>query len=116
MKPRFLLSLVILFTIFTAGCSSQAFLELNFDKIALRKAEQDLSKGIRNYEDGDYKAAATYFQSALDERLMFTKDKVAAHKYLAFIHCVSNREKLCREEFKKALELNPNLELSAVET
>jgi Tfp pilus assembly protein PilF len=116
MNLRFSSVAVTLLIIFISGCSSQALLELHFDKIAMRKAEQDLSKGIRNYEEGDYKTAATFFQSALDNKLMFRKDEVAAHKYLAFIHCVSNREKLCREEFRKALELDPNMELTANES
>ncbi|MDA1107929.1 MAG: TssQ family T6SS-associated lipoprotein [Proteobacteria bacterium] len=38
-----------------------------------------------------------------------------AHKYLAFIHCASSREKRCREEFAKALEINPKLELEPAE-
>ncbi|MEW5768970.1 MAG: TssQ family T6SS-associated lipoprotein [Pseudomonadota bacterium] len=79
------------------------------------KAEQELAAAIHQYEDGDYKSAARRFQEALDEGLRARADKVTAHKYLAFIHCASNREKACREEFRLALELDPGFELSQAE-
>jgi hypothetical protein len=43
-------------------------------------------------------------------------DKVAAHKYLAFMHCAQSREKQCRTEFRKALVLNPEFELTPAES
>jgi hypothetical protein len=85
------------------------------DKLPPRKAEQELAAGIGAYEDGDYKAAPRLLQSALDAGLMSTPDKVAAHKYLAFMHCAQRRDKLCREEFRKALELDPKFELDPAE-
>ena len=39
-----------------------------------------------------------------------------AHKYLAFIHCVSGRQRPCRDEFRKAIEINPSMELEPSET
>lgn len=78
------------------------------------RGEQELSTGIRNYEDGKYGEAAKTLQGALDAGLN-TGDQVKAHKYLAFIHCASSREKQCRDEFRKALELNPSLELEPAE-
>ena len=80
-----------------------------------RKAEQDLSSGICAYEDGDYKTAPRLLQSALDAGLLLNSDKVEAHKYLAFMHCAQRRDKPCREEFRKALELDPKLELDPAE-
>jgi Tfp pilus assembly protein PilF len=78
------------------------------------KGEQELSTGIRNYEDGKYGEAAKTLQGALDAGLN-SGDQVKAHKYLAFIHCASSREKQCRDEFRKALDLNPSLELEPAE-
>jgi Tfp pilus assembly protein PilF len=89
---------------------------MGLDKLSPRKAEHELSTGIRSYEDGNYKAAAKSLQTALDEGLTFKSDQVMAHKYLAFIHCASEREKTCREEFKKALELDPKFELNTAES
>ena len=98
-----------------AGCSSGPVRDIGLDKLAPRKAEQELSIGITNYEDGNYKAAAKSLQSALDSGLTFDSDAARAHKYLAFIHCLSNREKQCRDEFRKALEKNAKFDLEPAE-
>lgn len=98
-----------------AGCASEPMRNIGLDKFSPRKAEQELSAGLRNYEDGNYKTASKFLQNALDAGLTFKSDQVTAHKYLAFIHCASEREKLCRDEFRKALELNPKFELTTAE-
>ncbi len=98
-----------------AGCSTAPVRDIGLDKLAPRKAEQELSSGIKSYEDGNYKPAAKSLQSALDMGLAFNRDAVQAHKYLAFIHCLSNREKQCREEFRKALELDGKFDLAPAE-
>lgn len=97
------------------GCASQPLRNIGLDKLALRPADQSLSKGIRDYEEGDYKSSTQNLYSALAEGLTFKSDQAAAHKYLAFIHCASEREKQCREEFRKALEVDPNFQLSKAE-
>lgn len=74
------------------------------------RGQPELSAGISSYEDGKYGEAVKALQSALDSGLS-SADRVTAHKYLAFIHCASGREKQCREEFGKALDINPRLEL-----
>lgn len=89
--------------------------DLGLDKLAPRKAEQELSTGIKNYENGNYQTASKYMQNALSIGLTFKSDQIAAHKYLAFVYCVSEREKQCKEEFKKALDLDPAFELTTAE-
>ena len=98
------------------ACAAPVVRDAGLDKLALRKAEQDLSSGIRAYEDGDYRNSARLLQNALSEGLFLKSDKVAAHKYLAFIHCAQAREKSCRGEFRKALELDPGFELTPAES
>jgi Tfp pilus assembly protein PilF len=78
------------------------------------KAEQSLTAGIKQYEDGSYADAGKNLQAALDGGLDKV-DQVRAHKYLAFIYCVSDREKLCREEFRKALAIDPDFNLKPAE-
>lgn len=101
--------------IFIAGCASYTIRDLGLDKLAPRKAEQELSIGIKNYENGNYQTATKYLQSAVYAGLTFKSDQVTAYKYLAFIDCISEREKQCREGFKKTFVLDPNFELSAAE-
>jgi len=98
-----------------SGCSSTVVRTIGADQIALRPAERALSEGIRAYEEGKYPAAATRLQSALASELLFARDKVAAHKYLAFIHCASGRAQQCRGEFRHAFALDPDFELSKAE-
>ena len=77
--------------------------------------EQWLVEGVRQYEDGAHKEAMQNLQTALDNGLTLESDQVKAHKYLAFIHCASAREKQCREEFIKILEIYPKFELDPAE-
>lgn len=101
--------------IFIAGCASNTMRDIGLDKLAPRKAEQELSTGISHYDDGNYQTAARYIQNSLNQGLTFKSDQVTAHKYLAFIYCISEREKQCSDEFKKALAINPGFELTATE-
>jgi Tfp pilus assembly protein PilF len=79
------------------------------------KGRSALSDGIKYYDDGDYNKAKKNLNSALSQGLALKSDQVKAHKYLAFIDCIDNHEGQCREEFKKALEIDPNFELAPAE-
>ena len=78
------------------------------------KGEAALKNGLKQYEDGDYLDSQKSLISAIDQGLR-DRDRVNAHKHLAFIHCASGRDRQCRDEFRKALALDPGLELSAAE-
>ncbi len=75
------------------------------------KGQKELDAGVKAYEDGEYDEAAKLLQGSLDAGLSATPNKVRVHKYLAFIHCASNRVPQCRDEFRKALDLDPKFEL-----
>jgi len=81
---------------------------------AVKGEAASYSTGLKQFEDGDYDASAKSLQTALDRGLP-PKDQVNAYKHLAFIHCANNRVTACREEFRKALTMDPGLELSAAE-
>jgi Tfp pilus assembly protein PilF len=74
------------------------------------KGQKDLDAGVRAYEDANYRQAAKLIQTALDSGLT-RPEKVRAHKYLAFIHCVTGQLQQCRDEFGKALDLDPSFDL-----
>jgi len=74
-----------------------------------------LSAGIKSYDEGKYTEARTSLTTALDQGLNFERDRIKAHKYLAFIYCITGKEKQCREEFKKILEIDPTFELQPAE-
>ena len=98
-----------------AGCASKTSRDIGIDKLSLRKAEQALSTGIKQYDDGELKAAQKNLQEALSLGLTFDSDKVAAHKHLAFIYCSSNQERQCRDEFRRAFEVDTSFKLERTE-
>ena len=75
------------------------------------KGEEELQFGVRAYEDGELAYSAKLLQASLDAGLRGRSDRVRAHKYLAFIHCASNRVPQCRDEFRKALDLDSSFDL-----
>lgn len=99
----------------TAACAAPALRDAELHKLTPRKAEKDLISGIRAYEDGDYSKSARFLNSALSQGLVLNYDKVAAYKYLGFIYCAQSRKQACRTSFRKALELDPKLELTPAE-
>ena len=106
---------IALMILLLAGCASvvpsQGF---NFGQMLQSKGLPQLNDGIKSYEDGSYREAVGELQGALNAGLS-DSEKVKAHKYLAFTYCISHRETLCREEFTKALTIDPNFELAPAE-
>jgi Tfp pilus assembly protein PilF len=94
------------------GCQSKVIQEFPLTKF---KAESMLDQGIRQYDNGEYRIAARTIQAALDEGLT-TRSQARAHKYLAFIDCISGHQGQCRDQFRKALEIDPDMQLRAEES
>ena len=101
--------IVLLMISFVAGCASSPFRAQERSK-----GEQALDTGLRQYEAGEYADAQKSLQGALEAGLG-PKDHVNARKHLAFIHCAAGRQAQCREEFRRALEIDPQLELTPAE-
>lgn len=95
-----------------AGCASGPF--KSGGPVFESKADKTLASGIALYDDGKYPEATQTLQDALSLGLN-PDNQVKAHKYLAFTQCVSGKEKLCREEFRKILEINPAFDLAPSE-
>ena len=79
------------------------------------RAKENVALGLQQYERGDYEEAVKSFTASLDHGLLSRSEQAGARKYLAFIHCISERESQCRDEFRKALEIDPDFSLSAAE-
>lgn len=78
-------------------------------------ADKKLNYGVLSYEEGNYQASITALQGVLDTGLSGKPEQVKAYKYLAFIQCVSGREMMCRDYFKKAIEIEPGFKLDPAE-
>lgn len=81
---------------------------------AVKAETNPLGAGLKQFDDGDYDASAKSLQTALSRGLS-PKDQVEAYKHLAFIHCANNRIGACRNDFRKALTMDPTLELTDAE-
>src|ERR1700704_4117612 len=79
------------------------------------RARESLAQGVEQYNAGKYPEAARNLNAALDHGVLTRPEQGNARKHLAFIHCASGRETQCREEFRKALEIDPNFDLTMAE-
>ena len=103
--------MLILACVVLAGCQTGLFKDFGAHRYG---GINYLEEGEQNYEEGNYRVAKRRLQFALEEGLS-RPDRVKAHKYLAFIACVSSQQLACREEFAIVLELDPNFELAPAE-
>jgi hypothetical protein len=78
---------------------------------AVDKTEQaGLKEGIAFYNNGDYNEAIKRF-GANDIANGSKATQLTALKYSAFSYCVTSRQTLCRQQFEKALKLDPAFDL-----
>jgi Tfp pilus assembly protein PilF len=96
-----------------AGCGTEPMRELEA-LLNPNKGQAALAMGLKQYEEGRYAESMKNLQSAIDQGLS-DADRVSAHKHSAFIHCAESRERACRDEFRKALRVNPSLDLAPAE-
>jgi Tfp pilus assembly protein PilF len=76
--------------------------------------QEALAAGLTLYDEGDYADSAKNLKHAIAQGLT-RQESANAHKHLAFINCVSERETQCRREFRNALALDPAMELEPAE-
>jgi Tfp pilus assembly protein PilF len=104
---------VVALALVLAGCESAPVRSLQ-TMFKPSEGAAALNEGLKQYDDGDYPAATKSLQSALSQELT-NDERTSAFKHLAFIHCSSGRPGPCRDEFRKALAFDPQLELSPAE-
>ena len=73
-----------------------------------------LKKGIDSYFKGKYDDAVTEINTALEKGLREKEDRVKAYRFLAYTHVAKEEKGEAKREFKKALELDPKMELDPV--
>ena len=85
------------------------------ESVLRERAQEQLAAGVKQYEAGDYDNAVKSLTGSLEHGMLSKAEQARARKYLAFSHCVSGREVLCRDEFRKAFEIYPDFSLTAAE-
>jgi tetratricopeptide (TPR) repeat protein len=85
------------------------------ESVLRERAAEQLAAGITQYNSGDFDSAVKSLTGSLEHGMLSKTDQSRARKYLAFSHCVSGRETQCRDEFRKAFEINSDFTLSSAE-
>jgi|GEM_PF-1269910 len=109
---------VVLLVLFLTGCGVVSTCDDGGGGIRLfgkDRVEQKLEIGVKEYEEGNYVSSMNALESVIAEKTASNSQKIRANKYMAFISCISSREKSCREYFRNILEINPDFNLSAAE-
>jgi len=71
-----------------------------------------LTDGIALYNKGSYSAAIKRLANGQEIWSADTSFQTEALKYMAFSYCVTSRRKLCKQQFEKALRLDPGFDLA----
>ena len=79
------------------------------------RATNELAAGVKSYDAGEYDNAVKSLMGSLEHGLLSKVEQARARKYLAFSYCVTGRDVLCRDEFRKAFEIYPDFALTAAE-
>lgn len=107
MKQGITLVLTVLFALLAACSSMPAAL----NPLKPPAPPPGLSEGIALYDKGDYNGAIKRLAQA-DVANGATGTRLAAFKYSAFSYCLTSRQSLCRQQFDKALKLDPAFDLA----
>jgi hypothetical protein len=81
---------------------------------AAQAAQAALRDGIEAYNNGDYNAAIRKL-CAPEIAGSSKANQLSAIKYTAFSYCVSGRPRQCRQQFDKALRIDPAFKLDTGE-
>jgi hypothetical protein len=73
-----------------------------------------LARGMASYEDGNFDEAASQLKLSLEQKLS-PPEQMLARKHLAFAYCVSGKDRLCADEFKRLLEISASFDLDPAE-
>jgi tetratricopeptide (TPR) repeat protein len=84
-------------------------------KVVLAKAEQALADGMVKYDAGDFEAALKLLETATREGLKEKADQVKAMKHTAFCECLLGKYSVCRAQFVKIYDVDPDFDLTPAE-
>jgi hypothetical protein len=70
-----------------------------------------LDSGIALYNNGDYRGAIKRFATIYDNLKPYKDMELLALKFTAFSYCVTGHAPMCKQEFEKAVKLDPSFDL-----
>src|SRR5947208_1359729 len=105
--------LVVLIAALLAACASPVqHADGGAPTLSSTEAQTRYQQGLARYRDSKFEPALADLTAAVNSGHLRSGDTINAHKHMAFIHCVSNREALCREQFQVILKAEPNFDLA----
>jgi hypothetical protein len=98
------------------AASASASASATAAKAATASDTQALKDGVALYNNGEYNAAISKLLGSPEITKSKSKAvKVEALKYAAFSYCVTSRTQLCRQQFDRALKIDPRFDLTPAE-
>jgi tetratricopeptide (TPR) repeat protein len=114
--PKFLVPLFALFLAACAQFSQQSMQQKQSDSssssLSAPEAQTRYQQGLARYRDNRFEIALGDLNAAMSSGHLNLADEINARKHMAFIHCASNREAQCREQFQAILRDNPDFNLA----
>jgi Tfp pilus assembly protein PilF len=96
--------------VLVAGCeTTNPFIKSPTEQAVARK---ELNAGIELYNAGDYAGAIKRLSSSNDIWKADKAIQLDALKYMAFSYCVSGHQAQCKQQFEKAVKLDPSFDLA----
>ena len=75
-------------------------------------ARKELNAGVDLYNAGDYAGAIKLLGGSADIWKADKPIQLDALKYMAFSYCVTGKQALCKQQFEKAVKLDPSFDLA----
>jgi hypothetical protein len=81
-------------------------------QLSAADAKTRYQQGLIHYRESKFDASLAELTAANGSQRLKSADFINATKHIAFIHCVSNRQALCREQFQIVLKEDPDFNLA----
>lgn len=111
--------LVPLFALFLASCAQMLHQPMqptqpdgSSSSLSGPQAQMRYRQGLARYRDNRFELALGDLNAAMASGQLNLSDEINARKHIAFIHCASNRETQCREQFQAILKDDPEFNLA----
>lgn len=100
--------------IMLSGCAAIKSIDNPFKQETTEEAaaKSSLSAGIALYDKGDYAAAVKKLATSGEIWKASKGVQLDALKYMAFSYCVTSQPVTCKNQFDKALKLDPEFDLT----
>jgi tetratricopeptide (TPR) repeat protein len=111
--------LMPLFALFLAACAQPLQQPMqpkqpdgSWSSLSGPEAQTRYQQGLARYRDNRFEIALGDLNAAMSSGQLNSSDEINARKHMAFIHCASNRETQCREQFQAILKDDPDFNLA----